>query len=235
MQIFAIITAAGQGLRFGGAKQFSLLAGKPVLFHSIKPFEDSSLIDGICLTVPERELEKIPSFVRESSFKKIVRVVPGGKDRQESVKNGFISLPPCDLILVHDGVRPLITQEVIEDAIREAEKHGTCVVGTPVRETTKKVDGENHVVETIARASLWNVQTPQVFRYEIFKKALEQAARENFTGTDESMLVERMEPFSGLVKKSVKLMQGRSDNIKITTPEDLTIAEALLKIRLEKK
>lgn len=221
MTTYAIIPAAGSGKRFGGAKQFQLLAGKPLFLHAVETFESSSLITGICLPVPEADIESVREWIEKISLKKILKIVPGGQERQDSVKKGFEAIPSSDLIIVHDGVRPLVTRELIEKTIQGAQEFGGCVVGLPLKETTKRVDPETFVTETVDRTTLWSIQTPQAFRYEIFKKALQKAEADHFLGTDEAMLVERI----GL---KVKVIEGSPYNIKITTPEDLRIAESIL-------
>ena len=217
----AIIPAAGLGKRFGGAKQFQLLAGKPLFLHAVETFESPPLIAGICLPVPEADIESVREWIEKPSLKKVFKIVPGGPERQDSVKKGFEAIPPCDLIVVHDGVRPLVTQDLIEKTIQGAHECGGCVVGLPLKETTKRVDREMFIAETVDRTTLWSIQTPQAFRYEIFKKALQKAEADHFLGTDEAMLVERI----GL---KVKVIEGSPYNIKITTPEDLRIAESIL-------
>jgi 2-C-methyl-D-erythritol 4-phosphate cytidylyltransferase len=220
---YAIIPAAGQGRRFGSAKQFQLLAGKPLFLHAVETFESSPLIAGICLPVPETDIESVKAWIEKGSLKKILKIVPGGKERQDSVRKGFEAIPPCDLIIVHDGVRPLVTRELIEKTIRGAQECGSCVVGLPLKETTKRVNPEMFIRETVDRTTLWGIQTPQAFRYEIFQKALEKAQADRFLGTDEAMLVER-------IGVKIKVIEGSPYNIKITTPEDLRIAESLLSL-----
>lgn len=218
---YAIIPAAGQGKRFGGAKQFQLLAGKPLFLHAVETFESSPLITGICLPVPEAEIEPVRKWIEKTSFKKILKIVPGGQERQDSVKKGFEAIPPSDLIIVHDGVRPLVTRDLIEKTIQGAQEFGGCVVGLPLKETTKRVDPKMFITETVDRNTLWSIQTPQAFRYEIFQKAIEKAEIDHFLVTDEAMLVER-------IGVKVKVIEGSPYNIKITTPEDLRIAESFL-------
>lgn len=135
---------------------------------------------------------------------------------------GFEALPPCDLVIVHDGVRPFPTAGMIEKTVSEAMNFGGCIVGVPVKETIKKVDAALSVKETVDRTTLWSIQTPQAFRYEILQKALTKAKEDRFIGTDEAMLVER-------IGVKVRVIEGSPYNIKITTPEDLKIAEAILR------
>lgn len=223
MKVFAIIPAAGQGRRFGALKQYQTLGGKPLLLYAVETFEASPLIEGICLVVPETELVDTQTLLGRTSFRKVFKIVPGGKERQDSVRRGFAVLPVCNTVVVHDGVRPFISREMIEKTICAAEEFGGAVVGIPVRETTKRVDGDLFVQETVDRSCLWSIQTPQAFRYEVFAMALRKAEEDRFLGTDESMLVER-------TGTKVKVIEGSPYNIKVTTPEDLQVAEEILKV-----
>ncbi|MBI3541026.1 MAG: 2-C-methyl-D-erythritol 4-phosphate cytidylyltransferase [Deltaproteobacteria bacterium] len=225
MKTYAIIPAAGSGRRFGATKQFQLLKGKPVLLHTLEVFEKSPLMSGICVLVPEAHQGEIQELVRQHGLRKTSLVLSGGKERQDSVKKGFEAIPSCDLVIVHDGVRPFVTPEMIETVIRTASDVGACITGLPVKETTKRVDPQNFVKETIDRAPLWNIQTPQAFRYPLFQKALKKASEDGFLGTDEAMLVER-------IGAPIKVIPGSPYNMKITTPEDLKIAEVILDLGL---
>ncbi len=219
---YVIIPAAGQGRRFGALKQFQLLEKKPLLLYALEVFEGSPLIEGIHLMVPETELESTRGLVRENSLKK-VKILVGGRERQDSVRRGFESLPPCDLVMVHDGARPFITADIVQKSVETAKELGACIVGIPVRDTTKRADTDHCVKETLDRSILWSIQTPQTFRYDIFQKAIQKAEADQFLGTDESMLVERL----GV---SVRIIEGSPYNLKVTTPEDLKIAEVLLSV-----
>lgn len=226
MGTYAIIPAAGSGRRFGGQKQFQLLAGKPLFLHATETFLSSPLITGICLTVPEDEIAAVKTLTKGLS-KKDILVVAGGQERQDSVRNGFRALPACDIVVVHDGVRPLVTVEIIERTIKglsDSAEFGGCVAGLPVKETTKRVDTNGIVCETIDRSELWSIQTPQTFRREVFQRAVQQSEKDRFLGTDEAMLVER-------IGEKVKMVLGTPYNIKVTTPEDLKIAEVFLTLR----
>lgn len=225
---YAIIPAAGQGRRFGTTKQFQLLEGKPVYLHTLEVFEASPLIQGILLVVPPSEVEAVQMLLGKTSFKKVRKVLPGGKERQDSVRKGFEATPFCDVIVVHDGVRPFVTVPMIEQSIVAAQEFGGSVVGLPVKETTKKVTEDLLVQETVDRSNLWSIQTPQAFRYEILQRAIQKADKDQFIGTDEAMLVERLRE---RLEIKIKLIEGSPTNIKITTPEDLTIASAIVKAR----
>ena len=223
MRAVAIIPAAGQGKRFGGAtaKQFIALGGKPLLLHTLERFQQARLIDEICLVLPEVEREAFAVLLERHPIPKLRAIIAGGKERQDSVANGFRSLSSCDVVVVHDGVRPFIAPELIDCCVETAAAEGGCVVGVPVKETTKEIAADGLVQRTVDRRNLWTIQTPQAFRYELFQRALARATEDHFHGTDEAMLVER-------IGGRVKVLTGSYDNIKVTTPEDLAVAETLL-------
>jgi 2-C-methyl-D-erythritol 4-phosphate cytidylyltransferase len=220
MKTDAIIPAAGSGRRFGGIKQFEILGEKPLLLHTLQVFEMSGLIGHVILVVRTDDLEKTGKLIAQAGLKK-VRVVAGGDERQDSVRKGFAETAGADFILVHDGVRPFVTEELISKTLEGAKENGACIVGMPSKETLKKVSN-GFISETVDRSSIWTIQTPQVFRRDLFQKALEKAEADGFLGTDEAMLVERL----GV---KIRIIEGNAGNIKVTTPEDLKIAEALLK------
>lgn len=224
--MYAIIPAAGQGLRFGGpvSKQFQSLKGRPLLLYTLEVFEKTPEVEGICVVVPAPEVKSTDELLKQSSLKKITRVVPGGATRQDSVRLGFDEIPPCDFVAIHDGVRPLVSVPLILRTLQGAQKSGAAICALPVKETIKKVDEQKRVLETVDRRPLWSIQTPQIFRYELFQEALRQAAQENFYGTDESMLVERL----GI---PVAVVEGDPMNLKVTTPEDWVVAERYLERR----
>lgn len=224
MTIFAIIPAAGLGKRFGAQKQFLELAGKPILIHTLLAFEHSPAIDGVCVVVPKAEIENVRGMVAKYDLKKISLIVAGGKERQDSVRLGFQSLSPCDFVIVHDGVRPLITPDLIQKVLSAAETYEAAIAALPVKETIKRADAKGSVKITIDRDRLWSIQTPQAFRHKIFKKAVEKSLKDGFLGTDESSLVERL-------GKKVKMVEGDPYNIKVTRPEDLKLAEIYLGLR----
>jgi 2-C-methyl-D-erythritol 4-phosphate cytidylyltransferase len=222
----AIIAAAGSGRRFGGEvkKQFQLLCGKPILSYSIESFQKSRLVAEIILVVPEDSVSYChEEIVDKFGFKKVTKIISGGEERQNSVEIGFNSISDkTDIVVVHDGVRPFITVKTIEEVIKEAIKSGGAIAAIPVKDTVKKSSTENYIERTIPRDSLWLAQTPQAFRYDVLKRAIERAKEDGFIGTDESSLVER-------VDIRVKLVKGSEFNIKITTEEDLLFGELILK------
>ena len=222
----AVIAAAGQGKRFGDGlpKQFLPLLGKPVLAYSVETFSKSGLIDEIILVVPGDWVSFTKTDIADKlSTDKVIKIIAGGPERQDSVLNGFSSLSgKPDIVVVHDGARPLVSSELLEEVINEASGCGGAIAALPAGDTVKKASAEMYVGGTIPRDSLWFAQTPQAFRYDVLKNALSAASRDGFLGTDESQLVER----TGV---NVKLVKGSPYNIKITTPEDLRLGELILK------
>ena len=221
----AIIAAAGQGTRMGGkrAKQFLELAGTPIIIHTLKAFEACEAIQEIILVLPEADLGDFSALVQPFSFGKLRATVSGGVTRASSVLRGLqaVQLNDADIVAVHDGSRPLVTVAEITETVRAAEKHGAAILAAPLVDTVKEVR-HDFVVKTIPRDRLRRALTPQCFRYEILRKAYEQADELDPTLTDESSLMER-------IGVRVTIVEGSSRNIKITRPEDLVIAEALMK------
>lgn len=224
----AIITAGGAGRRFGGVikKQFRSLCGKPLLLHSLEIFAANERIDEIVLVVPADTVTRAErEIVGKYNLDKVHKVVPGGRERQHSVKNGLDAVTgPAELVIIHDGVRPFVTHGVIEKVILEASVHGAAISALPANDTVKISDSEGFIEDTVPRESVWMAQTPQAFSHEVLKKAFEIAGTDGAIATDESLLVER----SGV---RVKLVPGRADNIKITTEEDFRLAELICRYR----
>lgn len=225
-KIYAVIVAAGKGERMASnvAKQFILLCGKPLILHSLEIFDSINAIDGIMLVVAAYDIPYVyESLLAKHTFKKKVSVVIGGSSRQQSVLNGLNSIPhDTEIVVIHDGARPLITEQIVSNGIDEALNHGAVAVGVPVKDTIKMVDSQNFISSTPMRDELWIVQTPQIFRYETIFAAHKKALEDGFIGTDDSILAER----SGI---RVKMIQGSYRNIKITTSEDLILAQELMK------
>jgi 2-C-methyl-D-erythritol 4-phosphate cytidylyltransferase len=217
-KVSAIIVAAGAGKRFGSAKQFALLRGKSVLDWSLKAFAAHPEVDEIVLVLPAEE----DGIRYRKRGGKVVAVVPGGKRRQDSVVRGFERLDsgPADIVLVHDAVRPLVSEEVISRVIAKARECGAAVAAVPVEDTIKEAAG-GVVVRTLERENLLRVQTPQAFSGEVLDRALKKAREDGFYGTDEAALVER-------TGHPVVVVPGDRRNIKITTAADIKIAEAFL-------
>ena len=218
IKVSAIIVAAGAGKRFGSAKQFALLRGKSVLERSLEAFAAHPEVDEIVLVLPTDE----DGIRYRKRGGKVVAVVPGGERRQDSVVRGLERLDsgPADIVLVHDAVRPLVSEEVISRVIAKARECGAAVAAVPVEDTIKEAAG-GVVVRTLERQNLQRVQTPQAFAREVLERALRKAREDEFYGTDEAALVER-------TGHLVAVVSGDRRNIKITTAADLKIAEALL-------
>jgi 2-C-methyl-D-erythritol 4-phosphate cytidylyltransferase len=223
----AIITAAGAGIRMGGnqAKQFMDLEGRPLLAVTLERFERSPDIEGIVLVVPPDKVDYCrDEIVKKYDLAKVVKVVAGGKRRQDSVRLG---LEPTEghypFVLIHDGVRPLVSPELISRIVRAMNQYRAVIPALAVRETIKEADGAGLVVKTHDRSTLWLVQTPQAFRYEDILEAHRRALRENWEEmTDDALLVER----TGV---PVKIIEGSEENIKITTLRDFELARFLLR------
>lgn len=216
--VSAIIVAAGEGRRFGSPKQFSILKGKPILDWSLETFNIHKEVNEIILVLADLS-QKERFFAR---YNKVVAVVRGGKERQDSVLRGFNRIAPdkTEIVLIHDGARPLVGEDLISRVIEGARARQAVVPGLFLEDTVKEVVG-GEVLRTIERARLFRAQTPQGFSYSLLKMSLQRAFEENYYGTDEAALVER-------TGKKVFVVPGNSRNIKITTPADLKIAEALL-------
>ncbi|MBJ6801244.1 2-C-methyl-D-erythritol 4-phosphate cytidylyltransferase [Geomonas propionica] len=223
----ALIPAAGMGKRMGAGsnKQYLMLDGMPILARTVRTFEEADCIDAIYLISPEQEIPFCRSDVVERyGFTKVRAIVPGGQERQHSVYNGLRAIEgiePDDIVLIHDGVRPFVSVQMLEDAAAAARESGASVVAVPVKDTVKVVQ-EGLVTATPPRETLWLAQTPQGFRYGLIRAAHEQAAAAGFLGTDDASLLE----WQG---QPVRVVQGDYRNIKITTPEDMILAEAFLK------
>ena len=216
----AIIATAGESRRMGGVdKVFAPLGGKPALSRVLDAFEECELINQIIVVVSENNLAKCRGLIAENKYSKPIEVCGGGERRQDSVAAGLEKLDKCDWVVIHDGARPLVTKELIEGGLEAAKETGAAVAAVPVTDTVK-VAGEDRIVrQTPPRQNLWAVQTPQVFRFDLISEAYHRAAGEV---TDDAFLVEAL-------GYEVKLYTGSYDNIKITTPQDLFIAEALIK------
>lgn len=222
MKVSAIIAAAGLGKRMGrdSPKQYLELVGRPIICHTLDKFR------GMAQVIIVVEKDRVDGFRREileaHGFSKGWHVVAGGEKRQDSVRNGLGCVSDnCDVVLIHDGVRPFIAPRLIAEVADRAQEFGAAIVAIPVKDTIKKVERGDVIVGTVDRQSLWRAQTPQAFRLEIVRKAFDVAYRDRFYGTDEASLVERL----GL---EVAIVSGEDWNFKITTPDDLMIAEALL-------
>lgn len=220
----AIIAAAGTGSRMAGnrPKQFLQLAGTPIIFHTLKPFELCDSIQEVIVVLPAEESAAFLALAGKNGLRKLTRVVPGGATRADSVKRGLMSIrsTTAEIVAVHDGVRPFVTVEEISKTVEAARRDGAAILATAVTDTIKVVDGDT-VVETLARQHLRQALTPQCFRYALLREAYDVADVTDPVLTDESALVERL-------GHKVTIVEGSPRNIKITTPRDLQIAEAFL-------
>ena len=220
MKITAVIPAAGSGERFGGTKQLKIMGGRPLLFHTLKPFIDSDLIFEIVVVAPKNDVQQLSRELKSMISVKPVTVVAGGNTRQKSVFNGLkVASDSSELICVHDAVRPFVTKELIEKAVSGCSEHDGVIVAQPSTDTIKKVM-DNQILETLQREIIWRAQTPQVFSKSALQEALKMAEEENIQGTDEASLLER-------IGYQVGFVEGSSLNIKITTKEDWVFAEAI--------
>lgn len=224
---FALIPAAGMGKRMGASinKQYLHLDGLPIVARTISVFEDSPLIDAIYLVIPADEIPYCREHVIAAcGFRKVVEIVAGGRERQNSVMNGLNAMrqrvDDDDVVLIHDGVRPLITPQLLRESIEVARSNDGALVAVPAKDTIKTVR-DGIIIDTPPREMLWLAQTPQSFRFAVIHAAHRAAEQEGFMGTDDASLVERR---GGMVR----VVRGDYRNIKITTPEDLVLAEAFL-------
>lgn len=228
MKTAAIIPAGGTGKRMPGrlSKQYLLLDGIPVLAHTLRIFQCSPIVHDIFLVVPQGDIQfVIQTIVKKYEISKVRQVLPGGKERQDSVNNGLGAAgDEHDIVIIHDGVRPFISEDLINLAVIEASRGEAVTIGVPVKDTVKMVNPDGWVIETTSRDCLWLTQTPQVFKREIIKKAYRMAYNDHYYGTDDASLVER-------IGGHVKMIPGSHDNIKITTKDDLLLAEGLIKSR----
>lgn len=220
-----IILAAGKGSRMKASlnKQYLLLNNKPLIAHTIEAFNSSELIDEIVLVISNNDIDIFKDLIIDKyNYYKISDIVIGGNERQDSVYNGIKALDEkSEVVLIHDGARPFINDSIIKNCIDGANEYEAASAGVPVKDTIKIIDTDNKVISTPDRSQLWITQTPQSFKVDIIKKAHVNAKKDGFIGTDDASLVERL----GL---KVKMVEGDYKNIKITTPEDIFIGEAIL-------
>jgi len=225
MKTAALIVAGGVGMRVGAPlpKQFLPLAGKPLILHTLEAFEKAPSIHAILLLLPQEWIDHFRSKILPLGyFLKLQKILPGGKTRQDSTRAGFQGIEgPFDVVLVHDGARPLIEVETIERCVKAAAEYGAALVACPSKDTVKEADAEGWVQKTVDRNKIYLAQTPQAARYKVLQEALEKAYGEGFQGTDEASLIER----NGV---RVKIVECDASNMKVTTPLDFRVAEALL-------
>ncbi|MEY8764510.1 MULTISPECIES: 2-C-methyl-D-erythritol 4-phosphate cytidylyltransferase [Clostridium] len=224
----AVIVAAGRGKRMkkGINKQFIDIKGKPMLYYSINSFNKSPLIDSIVIVCEKNEIEYCrENVIKKYDLNKVTKIVEGGKERQNSVFNGLKVLKNCEIVLIHDGARPFVTENIIQDGIRYAGVYGACACGMKPKDTIKS-RGENGFSQgTLSREKLFLVQTPQCFKYSLIYDCHRRAVNDGIQATDDTIVAEHY-------GNRVYLYEGSYDNIKITTPEDLSIAEVIFENRV---
>ena len=221
----AIVVAGGQGTRFGGhrPKQFLELKGIPIIIHTLRRFDESRQIERVVVVLPATDVAPFQSLIDEFALKKVWRTVAGGDTRAQSVRNGLAVIDDAEVVAVHDAVRPLVSSAEIDGVVAEAVATGAAILVAPVRDTIKQIQ-DAQIVRTVSRAELRRALTPQAFHFHILKQAYQDLEQLEGTGidvTDDSFLVERLDI-------AVTVVEGSAKNLKITTPEDLAIAEALL-------
>lgn len=218
----AIIVGAGRGERMGGVdKVFAPLGGKPLLAYSVAAFQASRLIHFIVIVLNERNVEQGRALVHDGRWNKVVATITGGERRQDSTRAGIAALPGCDLVAVHDAARPFVTTDLIRRGVEVARGYGAAIAAMPVKETIKEVSDDGLVLRTPPRETLWAAQTPQFARRDILARALDRAQEAGQTVTDEAAALEA-------AGEPVAVFAGSYSNIKVTTPEDLILAAALL-------
>ena len=223
----AIVLAAGQGKRMHSKvqKQFLEIQGYPVLYYSLRCFQESPLIQDIVLVTGEESISYCKEeIVQKYGFTKVSAVIPGGKERYDSVYAGLCECRDCEYVLIHDGARPFVTEEILKRGLQKVKETGACVIGMPSKDTVKLSDEEGYVKETPNRKCVWTIQTPQIFSYSLIREAHDSIRQKDMSKiTDDAMVVEQE------TGAKVALAEGSYQNIKITTPEDLDVAEVFLK------
>jgi len=220
----AIIVAAGKGKRMGSDinKQYLNIKGKPILYYTLNAFSKNKLIDEIIIVTSENEMQYCKEEVVEKyGIDKVVKIVAGGLERQDSVYNGLLAADGVDTVLIHDGARPFVDNDIIKNGIKNVLLYGACACGVSPKDTIKIKDQEGFSLETPDRSNLFSVQTPQCFNYDLIIHCHKKLKEEGATVTDDTMVVERY-------GHRVFLYEGSYNNIKITTPEDLIIGEKIL-------
>lgn len=223
----AIVLSAGQGRRMGASvqKQYIELEGRPVIYYTLRAFQESTVIDDIVLVVGKDQISYVhDEIVKKYHFTKVETIVEGGKERYDSVWQGLKVIANQEgYVFIHDGARLFVDEDILKRGYDTVSKFGACVAGMPSKDTVKLIDDNGFTVNTPERKYVWTVQTPQVFRTSLIVEAYSRLMREEYINvTDDAMVVERM------MDVPVKLFEGSYENIKITTPEDLEIAEVFL-------
>lgn len=211
-------------------KQFLSLGGEPLIIQSLRALQAAAVVDQIILAVPSADIEYCQhEIVLQHRFTKVTKVVAGGAERQDSVRHALAEVPPdTEIVLVHDAVRPFLTQRMIGEVVAAARKHGAAIVALPMRDTVKQVGPDGMIERTVDRAPLWLAQTPQAFRRDWIETAHRKAQAEGVRATDDAFLVE-------WIGHAVAVVEGSGENIKVTRPEDLVIGEAILASRVKER
>lgn len=224
MKVAAVIVAGGSGKRMGTStkKQYLKIKDKEVIAHTVEKFQFNQQIDEIIVVTSKEDVVYVDELLKGYDLTKVRRVVEGGAERQDSVYNGLRALSKgIEYVLIHDGARPFVEEDTINTGLECAYEHKACIVAVPVKDTIKQVSEKGVVEHTPKREMLWSVQTPQIFSVPLIIEAHEKAKEAGILGTDDSMLVEHL-------GKEVYITEGKYTNIKITTPDDLLIAERLM-------
>ena len=206
-------------------KQFLEIQGYPVLYYSLRCFQESPLIQDIILVTGEESISYCKEeIVQKYGFTKVSAVIPGGKERYDSVYAGLCECRDCEYVLIHDGARPFVTEEILKRGLQKVKETGACVIGMPSKDTVKLSDEEGYVKETPNRKCVWTIQTPQIFSYSLIREAHDSIRQKDMSKiTDDAMVAEHE------IGVKIRFSEGSYRNIKITTPEDLVVAEAFLK------
>jgi len=233
LKTVAIVLAAGSGKRMGGPvkKQFIVLNGRPVLYYSLKAFEESFIDEIVLVISPDDEDMIRTEIVERYNISKVRTYVNGGRERYNSVLNGLNSIDEADYIFIHDGARPMLDQGILNRGLEAVVKYDACVVGMPSKDTVKIATGDGMVASTPNRSLVWNIQTPQIFKFDLIKEAYndvvsreDELKSQGINITDDAMVLETYDSTRG-----IKLVEGSYSNIKVTTPEDVPMAEMMLK------
>lgn len=231
MKTVGIVLAAGSGKRMGTSKkkQYLLVKDRPILFYSLKAFEDS-FIDEVILVTSADDMDFVKKdIIDKYGLTKVRRIVEGGKERYNSVLNGLKAIDDADYVFIHDGARPMISTEILQRGFEAVKEYKACVVGMPSKDTVKIADDDGFVSVTPKRSRVWNVQTPQIFDFSLIKEAYisivakeEELKAQGIAITDDAMILEEYSHYP------IRLVEGSYENIKVTTPEDMVLAEQFL-------
>jgi 2-C-methyl-D-erythritol 4-phosphate cytidylyltransferase len=230
--VVALVPAAGRGLRMGGSvpKQFLSIGGEPLIVQSLRILQAAPVVGQIILAVPSADIEYCEKeIVSRHRFTKVTKVIAGGAERQDSVRHALAQVSSdTDIVLIHDAVRPFVTQRMVEEVVAAARKEGAAIIALPMRDTVKQVRTDGIIERTVDRAPLWLAQTPQAFRWDWIETAHRKAYAEGVRATDDAFLVEWL-------GYSVAVVEGSGENIKVTRPEDMVIGEAILASRMKER